>query len=62
MVMTVWSLLEECAGQLGEPFRREIIGWFRRHPPEVNEATLAVHIRAATTGAASRDHNSPLPL
>src|SRR5487761_705166 len=28
MVMTVWDLLEECVGQLEEPFRRsEIVGW-----------------------------------
>jgi hypothetical protein len=34
MVMTVWSMLEECISQLDEPFRRsEIIGWFRRHHP-----------------------------
>jgi len=25
-------MLEECVGQLDEPFRRsEIVGWFRRH-------------------------------
>jgi hypothetical protein len=31
MLMTVWSLLEECVRQLAEPFRRsEIIGWCRR--------------------------------
>jgi hypothetical protein len=47
--MTVWALLEECTGQLDEPFRRsEIVGWFRRHHPEVNEATLGAHIQAAT--------------
>jgi len=47
--MTVWSMLEECISQLDEPFRRsEIIGWFRRHHPGVNESTLAAHIRAAT--------------
>jgi hypothetical protein len=61
MVMTVWSLLQECAGQLAEPFRRsEIIGWFRRHHPEVNEATLAAHIQAATVNAANRAQNNPL--
>ena len=61
MVMTVWSLLEECAGQLDEPFRRsEIVGWFRRHHPDVNEATLAAHIQAATANAANRARNNPL--
>ena len=59
--MTVWSMLEECAGQLDEPFRRsEIIGWFRRHHPDVNEATLGAHIQAATENAANRAQNNPL--
>jgi hypothetical protein len=53
-VMTVWSMLEECVGQLDEPFRRsEIIGWFRRHHPDVNGATLGAHIQAATVNAAN---------
>ena len=61
MVMTVWSLLEECIGQLAEPFRRsEIVGWFRRHHPEVNEATLAAHIQAATANAPNRAQNNAL--
>ncbi len=59
--MTVWSLLEECAGQLAEPFgRSEIVGWFRQHHPEVNEATLAAHIQAATVNAANRAESNPL--
>jgi hypothetical protein len=59
--MTVWSLLEECISELDEPFRRsEIIGWFRRHHPEVNESTLAAHIQAATANAANRAQNNPL--
>jgi hypothetical protein len=59
--MTVWSLLEECIGQLDEPFRRsEIIGWFRRHHPEVNESTLAAHVQAATANATNRAQNNPL--
>ena len=59
--MTVWALLEECVGQLAEPFRRsEIVGWFRRHHPEVNEATLAAHIQAATANAANRAQNNAL--
>lgn len=61
MVMTVWSLLAECISGLAEPFRRsEIIGWFRRHHPEVNEATLAAHIQAATVNATNRAQNNPL--
>jgi hypothetical protein len=59
--MTVWSLLEECISQLDEPFRRsEIIGWFRRHHPGVNESTLAAHIQAATANATNRAQNNPL--
>jgi len=55
MLITVWSLLEECVSQLAEPFRRsEIIGWFRRHRPEVNEATLAAHIQG---GDGERDQS-----
>jgi len=61
MFMTVWSLLEECVSQYAEPFRRsEIIGWFRRHHPEVNEATLAAHIQAATVNATNRAQNNTL--
>jgi hypothetical protein len=59
--MTVSSMLEECVGQLDEPFRRsEIIGWFRRHHPDVNESTLAAHVQAATANAANRAQNNPL--
>jgi hypothetical protein len=59
--MTVWSMLEECISQLDEPFRRsEIIGWFRRHYPGVNESTLAAHIQAATVNATNRAQNNPL--
>jgi hypothetical protein len=59
--MTVWSMLEECISQLDEPFRRsEIIGWFRRHHPGVNESTLAAHIQAATANATNRAQNNPL--
>jgi hypothetical protein len=54
-------MLEECVGQLDEPFRRsEVIGWFRRHYPEVNEATLGAHIQAATANALNRAQNNPL--
>lgn len=53
-------MLADCAGRLDEPFRRsEIMGWFRRHHPEVNEATLAAHIQAATANAANRERNFP---
>ena len=57
----MWSMLEECVGQLDEPFRRsEIIGWFRRHHPAVKESTLGAHIQAATENAANRAQNNAL--
>jgi hypothetical protein len=53
-------MLKECVGQLDEPFRRsEVVGWFRRHYPEVNEATLAAHIQAVTANAPNRAQNHP---
>jgi hypothetical protein len=53
--VTIWYLLEQCVRQLDEPFRRsEIIGWFRRHNPEVLESSLAAHIQGATAGAPGR--------
>jgi hypothetical protein len=53
--MSIWSLLEYCVWQLDEPFRRsEIIGWFRRHHPEVLESSLAVHIQGATADVPNR--------
>ena len=58
--MYVWSMLEECVSQLDEPFRRsEVVGWFRRHYPDVKETTLAAHIYAATANAVNRAENHP---
>jgi hypothetical protein len=58
--MSVWSVLEECVSQLDEPFRRsEVIGWFRRHHPDVKETTVAAHIYAATANAVNRAENHP---
>jgi hypothetical protein len=58
--MPVWSMLEECVSQLDEPFRHsEILGWFRRHHPDVKETTVAAHIYAATSNAANRAKNHP---
>jgi hypothetical protein len=59
-MVSVWSMLEECVSQLDEPFRKsEIVGWFRRHYPEVKESTLAAHVQAATANAANRAQNHP---
>lgn len=58
--MTVWEKLTECVSQIDEPFgRSEILGWFRRHYPDVKESTLAAHIQAATANAPNRDRNFP---
>lgn len=57
---TVWEMLAECVRQLDEPFRRsEIVGWFRRHHPEVGESTLGAHIQGATANATNRARNHP---
>lgn len=38
---TIWERLAQCVALLDKPFRAsEIIGWFRRHHPEVNEASV----------------------
>jgi hypothetical protein len=59
-IVSVWSMLEECVSQLDEPFRKsEIVGWFRRHYPDVKESTLAAHVQAATANAANRAQNHP---
>ena len=58
--MSVWTMLEECVSQLDEPFRRsEVIGWFRRHHPDIKETTVAAHIYAATVNAVNRAENHP---
>lgn len=52
MVDTIWGRLEECVRQLSDPFRAsEIIGWFRRHYPDVKEQSLRAHIQVATSNA-----------
>lgn len=49
---TIWDRLEECVQYLTEPFRAsEIVGWFRRHYPDVKELSLRAHIQAATSNA-----------
>jgi hypothetical protein len=61
VAVTVWSMLEECIAQLDEPFRRsEVLGWFRRHYPDVKETTLGAHIQAATANALNRAENNAL--
>lgn len=50
--VTIWDKLAECVSVMSEPFRAsEIIGWFRRHYPEVNESSLRAHIQVATSNA-----------
>lgn len=49
---TIWDRLDECVHALSEPFRAsEIVGWFRRHYPDVKEQSLRAHIQGATSNA-----------
>lgn len=49
---TIWERLSACVAQLDEPFRAsEIVGWFRRHHPDVKEQSLRAHIQGATSNA-----------
>lgn len=51
---TIWDRLDECVHALSEPFRAsEIVGWFRRHYPDVKEQSLRAHIQGATSNASS---------
>lgn len=56
---TIWQLLEECTQRLTPPFRAsEIIGYFRRHHPEVNESSLRAHIQVATSNASPQSRGA----
>jgi hypothetical protein len=49
---TIWERSDECVRALREPFRAsEIVGWFRRHYPDVKEQSLRAHIQGATSNA-----------
>lgn len=51
---TIWDRLEECVQSLAEPFRAsEVVGWFRRHYPDVKEQSLRAHIQGATSNASA---------
>lgn len=53
--MTVWSLLEECIRRLDEPITRgDVLEWFRKHHPWVNERTIGVHIQGTIENAPNR--------
>jgi len=53
--VTIWDRLALCVAQLDEPLRAsEIVGWFRRHYPGVNEASLRAHIQSATSNVDAR--------
>lgn len=54
MTDTIWDRLEECVEFLSEPFRAsEIVGWFRRHYPDVKERSLRAHIQGATSNVSA---------
>lgn len=56
---TIWQRLEECVQYLSEPFRAsEIVGWFRRHYPDVKEQSLRAHIQVATSNASSESRGA----
>lgn len=49
---TIWEMLEECVRSGSSPMRAsEIVGWFRRHHPDVKEPSLRAHIQYATSNA-----------
>lgn len=52
MAETIWARLEECVAHLLEPFRAsDIVGWFRRHYPDVKKQSLRAHIQGAASNA-----------
>lgn len=56
---TIWDRLDECVQYLSEPFRAsEIVGWFRRHYPEVKEQSLRAHIQGATSNASAQSRGA----
>lgn len=57
---TVSVMLEECSRELSGTFTRSsILGWFRRHYPQVRESTISAHIQAMTSNATNREQNHP---
>lgn len=49
---TIWDRLQECVGELSQPFHAsEIVGWFRGNYPDVREPSLRAYIQAATSNA-----------
>jgi hypothetical protein len=59
MADTIWDRLEECVQCLSEPFRAsEIVGWFRRHYPDVKEQSLRAHIQVATSNASAESRGA----
>lgn len=59
MSETIWDHLQECVGQLSEPFQAsEIIGWFRRRYPDVKEQSLRPHIQGATSNASVKSRGT----
>ena len=56
---TIWDRLDECVQYLSEPFRAsEIVGWFRRHYPDVKEQSLRAHIQVATSNASAESRGT----
>lgn len=52
MSETIWDRLQECVGQMPEPFQAlKIVGWCRCGYRDVKEQSLRAHIQAATSNA-----------
>lgn len=45
----VWQLMRDCAAAMKSPFRSsDVVDWFRRHYPDVNEGTVYLHLTGLT--------------
>ena len=52
---SIWARLDTCVHALHEPFTAaQIMAWFRRHYPDVNEASLRAHIQSANSTSPDR--------
>lgn len=52
LTATVWERLAEAATALPEPFgRRDVLGWFGEHHPDMNQQTVSTYLQCATSNA-----------
>ena len=51
----VWQIMHECADAMPDVFRYDDVrGWFVRHYPDVNEATIRAHLIGLTEGGRAK--------